>query len=132
MSIIATPFSSTRISKIFFPFCRPKGLPVPEQDPNRSQEVYHLDNIMVTTTTEEEDAELSSLVADCDMFVAFLCSSDLTYVPHQVAFQNVTGSVLDKTRTLDISDGEVVIEMHGHVVGMHVSPCQKYLFVNVR
>ena len=114
-------------------FLRPKGMPVPETDgPRARQEVIELDNVLLVSTTEAEDTELSSLVQDCDMFVAFLSSSDLTWVPHQVAFQNVTSSILDKTKTMDISDGEVVIEMHGHIVGMHVSPCQKYMFVNVR
>ena len=114
-------------------FLRPKGMPVPETDvPKASQEVIELDNVLLVSTTEAEDTELSSLVQDCDMFVAFFCSSDLTYVPHQVAFQNVTSSILDKTKTMDISDGEVVIEMHGQIVGMHVSSCQKYMFVNVR
>merc|ERR1712029_230579 len=126
-------FNRTCFLRYLKVFSRPKNLSMPAGDrPDASQDLISLDHILPISTSPEEDRELAQMVTDVDMFVAFLCSSELTYVPHQVAFQNVTGSILDKTKTLDISDGNVVIEMRGHVVGMHVSPCQTQLYVNVR
>ena len=69
---------------------------------------------------------------DHDIYLAFLSSVDRTYVPHQVAFKNVTGALLDKHKAEDISDGDVVIDMHGHVVGMIFSPAHDFLYVNLR
>ena len=72
------------------------------------QDVISADRLFPVSTSEREDGHLASLVSgESDMVVAFLCSSDITFIPHQLAFQNVTQSVLDKTRTVDISDGHV-------------------------
>ena len=56
----------------------------PGDCPEASQDVISLDQILPISTSPEEDQELAELVRDQDMFVAFLCSADFTYVPHQV------------------------------------------------
>jgi len=88
------------------------------------------------TSTEEEDKELKALVSECDIYLAFICSSDESvFAPNQVAFINVTKSLLDKTyidEMSDQSDSYHVIEMHGYVVGTVISQCEKYLYANVR
>lgn len=124
-------FNRTCFLRYLKVFSRPKKLGMPPS--HGVQDVISADRLFPVSTSEREDGHLASLVSgESDMVVAFLCSSDITFIPHQLAFQNVTQSVLDKTRTVDISDGHVLIEMKGHIVGMHVGPKEKYLYVNVR
>jgi len=69
-------------------------------------------------------------IFDEETCIIFLCS-ETTFVPHQVVFQRI-----QRTSTTDeavIRNGaEKVVDLHGHIVGIAISPDYKELYVNVR
>jgi len=69
-------------------------------------------------------------IFDEEMCIIFICS-DRTFIPHQVGFQRIQPSSM--TNEAVIRNGaEKVIDLHGHIVGIAISPDYKELYVNVR
>ena len=61
-----------------------------------------------------------------DSYLVFVCG-DKTYVGHQIGFQRIYKRSNEKyTKPIKI------LEMNGQIVGMKISPNNKYLYVNVR
>jgi len=69
-------------------------------------------------------------IFDDEMCLIFICS-DKTFIPHQVGFQRIKLSSM--TDEAGIRDGaEKVVDLHGHILGIAISPDYKELYVNVR
>merc|ERR1719357_1106445 len=104
-----------------------------DQPNNGAGEFFHFHRSFLALATEEENMELTALVSEWDVYLSFICSSDeSTFAPNQVAFKNVTKSLLNKSGIEMNSDGDQVVEMHGYVVGTVISQCEKFLYANVR
>ncbi len=90
------------------------------------QNLHHLELFEV----EDLDAECERQLDERDVCVVFLCGDEAT-VPHQLGFQRLRSSDLRRPpRTLGAP--EKVIDFRGHVIGMSLSPDERFLFVNVR
>ena len=75
---------------------------------------------------EEETKDLLNQ----NMCIIFICS-DRTFIPHQIGFQRINSSSI--TEAPSIRNGaEKIIDLHGHIVGIAISPDYKELYVNVR
>jgi len=57
------------------------------------------------------------------MCIIFICS-DRTFIPHQIGFQRINSSSI--TEAPSIRNGaEKIIDLHGHIVGIAISPDYK-------
>ena len=71
-------------------------------------------------------------ILEDEMCIIFICS-DRTYIPHQVGFQRLKASDMGFGSETLIRDGaEKILDLHGHIVGVAISPDYKVLYVNVR
>lgn len=69
-------------------------------------------------------------VLDEEMCLVFICSSQ-TFIPHQIGFQRISHRCLSSNPIVQ-NGAEKIIDMHGHIVGIGISPDHRELYVNVR
>ncbi|XP_039630000.1 F-box/WD repeat-containing protein 5 isoform X1 [Polypterus senegalus] len=94
------------------------------------------------TRTRPADSELliPSEVQEPKKYLIFTMGS-LTYSPHQIGIKRIlpdqmttSGPVLGKERSTEefFDSLDHVIDIHGHIIGMGLSPDHRYLYVNSR
>ena len=55
--------------------------------------------------------------------IIFICS-DRTFIPHQVGFQRIEASSMNNPPIIR-NGAEKIIDLHGHIVGIAISPDYK-------
>jgi hypothetical protein len=75
------------------------------------------------------DPDCEREIAEGGHCLVFLCG-DKTVVPHQLGFQRITPDLLRHPPVFRTP--EKVIEFHGHVIGLTMSPDEDEIYVNVR
>ena len=81
-------------------------------------------DLALNDSTEVKD------IIDNETCLFFICSGK-TYIPHQIGFQRLRPSDFEGDPVIQ-EGAEKVIDLHGHIVGVAVSPDAKELYVNVR
>ena len=76
-----------------------------------------------------DDRDCEQVISNDQLCTVFLCG-DRTTIPHQLGFQRLTAEGLKHPPSLIAP--EKVIDFHGHVIGMAISPDGSKLYVNVR
>ncbi|KZC13589.1 F-box/WD repeat-containing protein 5 [Dufourea novaeangliae] len=85
-----------------------------------------------SVNTKEDNVD--EIANSCDKYLIFTTGSE-TYIPHQIAFKRIKDlkfptSIYPGPDKFDKIDH--VIDLHGHIVGMGLSPDHRYLYVNIR
>lgn len=99
--------------------------------PSSKDNSFHFNSFPNQDLPELEDLteeEMSGFLEN-EICIIFLCG-DKTKIPHQLGFQRITRECLQYPPGL--KGPERVIDFNGHVIGMAISPDERYLYVNVR
>ncbi|OAD58000.1 F-box/WD repeat-containing protein 5 [Eufriesea mexicana] len=84
-----------------------------------------------------EENDTDELSNSCEKYLIFTTGSK-TYTPHQVGFKRIKNfkfpTRLDPGQSLPDQFDKVdhLIDLHGHIIGMGLSPDHRYLYVNTR
>uniref|UniRef100_A0A3B5KYG1 F-box and WD repeat domain containing 5 n=1 Tax=Xiphophorus couchianus TaxID=32473 RepID=A0A3B5KYG1_9TELE len=90
---------------------------------------------------EEEEAESEEQCEGEDKTYLLFTTGSLTYSPHQIGIKRIkpdqmttSGPVLGEERSSEefFDSLDHVIDIHGHIIGMGLSPDHRYLYVNSR
>ncbi|XP_014675719.1 PREDICTED: F-box/WD repeat-containing protein 5-like [Priapulus caudatus] len=109
---------------------------------------------VAAATGNVEDADMPPALDARDKILIFTTGSE-TYTPHQVGFKLLRGVRMGKTHACSVSERGVrllpndgdehgrhddrvfddvdrLVDLHGHIIGMALSPDHRFLYVNVR
>lgn len=84
-------------------------------------------------TLKQNADQDDDLTARCAKYLIFLNGSS-TYSPHQIAFKYIDSTVnmADLRHHEHYDRADIVLNLHGHIIGMALSPDHRLLYVNTR
>ncbi|XP_029024337.1 F-box/WD repeat-containing protein 5 [Betta splendens] len=101
----------------------------------------HVAQMMGRAHTKAPDSNLIESGEQEDKTYLLFTTGSLTYSPHQIGIKRIkpdqmttSGPVLGEERSSDefFDSLDHVIDIHGHIIGMGLSPDHRYLYVNSR